>query len=112
MRISYWSSDVCSSDLMLTHRFGVLLRPLKVALKRWSLVLTVCAKLHNILVEHNIPLSRGNEVDIQDGDMFETLLASDVNGNGCVGRRRWEELSERRCNFTTALQHAGVRRKV
>lgn len=95
---------------MLTQRFGVLRRPLRVALKRWSLVLTVCAKLHNLLVDHNIPITSVNDSDVCDGDLFETLLSSDVNGNGWAGRRRWEEQSERRNLFTANLQNAGMRR--
>ena len=95
---------------MLTQRFGVLWRPLRVAFKRWSLVLTTCAKLHNLMVEYGVPIPKPSELDMSAEDTCEVFLNSDANGNNWPGRRRWDEQSVRRDQFTEVLNQSGIHR--
>lgn len=97
---------------MLTARFGVLWRPLRTAFCRWSLVLTVCAKLHNLLIDTNIPSMPLCEEDLAEVDSYCVRLNSDVAGVFWPGRRRWEETCQRRVDFTAQLKHAGIERPV
>ena len=40
---------------ILVKRWGIFARPLLVNQSRWALVSTVCAKLHNICIDKNVP---------------------------------------------------------
>jgi hypothetical protein len=53
---------------MLIQRFGIFWRPLRVGLAKWSKIVTVCAKLHNLLVSSRIP-------DVEPRDAEDGLLA-------------------------------------
>jgi len=94
---------------LLVQRWGVLWRPLRSQFSRWTLVLTVCAKLHNYCLDRNIPLSRHRfEEDIEDADEPAVLLNQDdpeeqqqLVGGGAANKRT---------AFTRGLQDLGVRR--
>jgi hypothetical protein len=64
---------------MLTKRWGIFWRPLSCQFYRWSLVVTVAAKLHNYCIEE-----KADEIpdrflgDVQPDDLWETL---DNNNN-------------------------------
>src|SRR3546814_10845213 len=75
----------------MTQRWGVFWRPLRCAFRRWSLLAMVCAKLHNELVEANIPHlgSTGGP----PGRRFARSMARFT----CDGQRlRWETALGRR----------------
>ena len=59
---------------ILTRRWGIFWRPLSMAMSRWSLVITVCAKLHNLCIEQGlveIPLA---VEDLQDADNILPIM--------------------------------------
>src|SRR3546814_7122344 len=95
---------------MLTARFGGLWRPLRTAFSRWSLLLTACAKLHNMLVDCNIPFMPLCEEDLARCDSYSVTLHSDVSGAYWTGRRRWEESCQRRVELTAQHESAGLAR--
>jgi DDE superfamily endonuclease len=53
---------------ILVRRWGVLNRKLVVSFHRWNLVVTVCAKLHNVCVDRNIPEVPRHRRDVRPGD--------------------------------------------
>ena len=54
---------------LLTQRWGVFWRPLRVQFKFWSLVCTVAAKLHNFCIDERIPnVQEHHDDDRQPGD--------------------------------------------
>jgi hypothetical protein len=61
---------------LLTERWGVLWRPLRCAFKRWTLVCSVCAKLHNycIDVDSDADIQPRHDDDVEVGDYHDTVL--------------------------------------
>jgi hypothetical protein len=95
---------------LLVQRWGILWRPLRSNFNRWTLVLTVCAKLHNFCLDRNIPLSYNRfREDVEDEDEPEVILNQEVAvqedqvhvGGGPANRRT---------ALTRSLQEKGVRR--
>jgi hypothetical protein len=65
---------------MLTQRWGVFWRPLKVGLERWGLVVTVAAKLHNYCVDEKEELVSQHKSNMAQGDVCE-VITSDAGQN-------------------------------
>jgi hypothetical protein len=68
---------------MLTKRWGIFWRPLTCQFNRWSLVITVAAKLHNYCIDAKCGDSDDEvpdplQTDVQHGDVWEVL---DNNNN-------------------------------
>ena len=53
---------------ILVRRWGIFWRPLTVHFTRWRLVLRVCAKLHNLCVDRDVPVYTSNPADNREGD--------------------------------------------
>jgi hypothetical protein len=95
----------------LVNRWGILWRPIKCSFWRWSLLLTVLAKLHNFCVDESesIPSHRFPE-DIEENDMDDILMnRQDINEEDYIRSRTYFR-ANRRTGFTMDLQEKGVRR--
>ena len=95
---------------LLVQRWGILWRPLRCDFKHWTLVLIVCAKLHNLCLNRSIPLFQQRfRDDVEDDDNPEVILNKDIpasedpvhTGGGPATRRTI---------LTRRLQDKGVRR--
>jgi len=64
---------------MMVKRWGVLQRPLNCAYERWSLVATVCAKLHNLCLDKNVPIIPRMRQDIQAGDDYWDIFYNEMD---------------------------------
>ncbi len=100
---------------MLVGRFGIFWRPLKINMSRIPLVISVCAKLHNICVDRfhyqkNIDTFHNNsrDTDHQDGDRF--LPIYDDRTGIYRGYRRDLEVSKKRDRITEDVGSKGGRR--
>lgn len=94
---------------LLTNRWGILWRPLKCAMNRWPLVLSVCAKLHNYCLDQNVPpVQHRFYDDVQEGDACEVVLNAEPAPQGST--RRVGGAGLRRQRFTAELKEAGQRR--
>ena len=88
----------------LVKRFERLWRKLECDFSRWPLVATVCAKLHNICVDNNIPDTPRLIRDVQPGDRNEVILADgDINDAG-------RPTGDRRRQITRDFLARGIRR--
>jgi hypothetical protein len=97
---------------ILVRRWGILWRPLDVGLTKWSLIATVCAKLHNICVDMNdIKVQNRLQKDILDGDtddvIFNVVHNEDDNRPQIAHGRT---LGNRRLNVTHEIHRIGIRR--
>lgn len=96
------------SFALLVNRWGVLWRPLRFAFSRWTLVLTVCAKLHNYCLNNNIPISAHRFYeDVEENDAAEVLLNQQIDNDRIL---TGGNVANRRKAFTQALQDKGIRR--
>jgi len=91
---------------MLVKRFGVLWRKLECDFSRWPLVATVCAKLHNICMDSNVPQAPRLMRDFQRGDVNEVIHA-----DGDINDQR-PARGERRRIITAQFQSRGIRRPI
>jgi DDE superfamily endonuclease len=92
---------------VLTRRWGIFWRPLDVAFNKWSLIATVCAKLHNFCLDNNVPIADRAECDNFVGDEWEVVLnLSDVDETQEAPNRR--PGGERRQRFTRMFQQEGI----
>lgn len=100
---------------MLTQRWGIFWRPLRVSFERWTLIICACAKLHNFCCD----LGEGNDKDVPqrrdedylDGDTVDVLLNNhpiDVNSDNNVPFAR--PSGARRRYLTSIIAELGVRR--
>lgn len=95
------------SFALLVNRWGILWRPLRCAYARWTLVLTVCAKLHNFCLDANIPISEHRFYDDnEEDDALEVLLNNEAVNTALTGGNT----ATRRTQLTKVLQERGVRR--
>ena len=90
---------------MLVRRWGVLWRRLSCNFTKWSLVVAVCAKLHNLCCERSIPLLPRLLQDFQPGD--EELVI--VNDEVLEGQPAHATGVTRR-DITSLLETQGIRR--
>jgi hypothetical protein len=92
---------------LLVQRFGILWRPLRCAFDKWTLILTVCAKLHNFAINNNIPLLRNPYYcDVEENDDREIIL----NGSTNEDTLPRVATSNKRLKFTKDLENKGHRR--
>lgn len=101
------------SFALLVQRWGILWRPLRSDFKRWTLILTVCAKLHNYCLNDDIPLVQHRFYeDVEEGDEDEILLNGNNNDldDDDDEPNRGGGPANKRTAFTTLLQDKGIRR--
>jgi hypothetical protein len=65
---------------ILTQRWGIFWRPLRCSFNRWTLVITVCAKLHNFCID--MGEGRGNDVPMRVNEDHETGDRNVLYDNG------------------------------
>jgi hypothetical protein len=101
---------------ILTQRWGILWRNIRVEFNRWSVLLTALAKLHNFCIDKNIPLNRNRFFEDEEFDDEAIIILND-NDNQMERDMARNELpnnhiaySNRRANFTRDLEDKGVRR--
>lgn len=105
------------SFALLTQRWGIFWRPLRCAFDKWTLVCTVCAKLHNFCIDNN----EGRETDIapRHPDDYEVndeyVVRMNENGvnnvnNGDGVERGARPTGDRRRLFTRDLADRGISR--
>ena len=73
---------------MLVRRWGILQRKLACDFERWPLVAVVCAKLHNICCDANIPVPERWTEDIRPNDLPLVYLNDQPALAGETGRSR------------------------
>ena len=83
----------------LIQRWGVFWRPIRVDFARIPLLIRVCCKLHNFLIERSgvndvIFIARG---DVKQGDIASALFTDEIG----VNRGRRSDLDD--CNHRTAM---------
>jgi hypothetical protein len=88
---------------IMTQRWGVFWRPLRVALSRWGLVCTVAAKLHNFCIDHNIPMFVRYAKDVHSDDVWEVI-------DNVTPAERPRPTGDRRRAITTELEVRGILR--
>jgi len=92
---------------VLTQRWGILWRPLRCRFRRWTTVLTVCAKLHNFCIDKNIPVAQHRFYEDVEADDFPEVLLNDDRMSDDTNQ---SYVANRRTSFTQELQLKGVRR--
>lgn len=100
---------------MLIKRWGILQRKLIVDFERWSLVSVVCAKLHNICCDANIPAPSRWLDDVLPDDLPLVYLNndySDFDNNDIDETRAPNGLVNRRLSLTEWLEAKGCGRPI
>jgi hypothetical protein len=83
---------------IMTARWGIFWRPFQFAFVKWTLVATVCAKLHNFCVDNEDVCPPHREPrDVAEDDEFLVYLNEHLNFHG-------RPLGDRRTIFTAKLQ--------
>jgi len=99
---------------LLTRRWGIFWRPLSCDMARWSTIISVCAKLHNVCIDFDVTKDQRNPHDIltapddhEEGDdasvfmnKYNTERQDDLPVNG-------ENCSKRRLDLTAYLKENG-----
>lgn len=88
---------------LLTQRWGIFWRPLRVSMSKWGLVCTVAAKLHNFCIDEGMAILPSCACDVRQGDVWEVL----GNSNDPHGLR---PSGDRRRKFTSSFQALGILR--
>jgi DDE superfamily endonuclease len=90
---------------MLTMRFGIFWRKFRFAYERWSLVIIVCMKLHNLCLNRKVtmPQHRFNE-DIELDDRYVVYDNNDEDEDTLLRNRA---MGDRRNNITERLESEG-----
>ena len=91
---------------ILTQRWGILWRDIRCSFDRWTLLLTVLAKLHNYCLNKNIPLTRNRFYEDEELNDEPQVILNENQNNG----NRTYAYSNRRAGFTRELELRGVRR--
>lgn len=110
---NYWLSHsrqcVERSFGMLTKRFGIFWRPFQFAFDRWSTVVLVCMKLHNLCLDRNleIPSHRFME-DVQENDQW---VVYDNYRDDDAALRGYPR-GDRRRDMTYKLEQLGITRPI
>lgn len=97
---------------ILVKRWGILWRPFNFAFERWSVVLQVCAKLHNLCIESrvgNVHIDHLPE-DVQIFDRIEVFDGDDHHLDILSLASRIIPDSTRRDNLVSQLEGLGARR--
>lgn len=98
---------------MMVRRWGVLWRRLEVDYERWSFVLRVCAKMHNLCVDDAVPRpfqadTVGTVREVPEFDPVVNDDDDDDEGLNHDGGRRGQP--GRRTEITKVLEERGVKR--
>ena len=93
----------------LTQRWGIFWRPLRCDFKRWTLICSVCAKLHNFCIDMQESLSDIPERLLDDYVEDDHHYVLD-NANGGP-ERPGRPIGDRRKIETELLKERGIRRK-
>jgi hypothetical protein len=90
---------------MLTMRFGIFWRKFRFAYERWSLVIIVCMKLHDLCLHRMVtmPQHRFNE-DIELDDRYIVYDNNDEDEDTLLRNRA---IGDRRNNITVRLESEG-----
>ena len=94
---------------ILVQRWGILWRDIRCSFDRWTLLLTVLAKLHNFCLDKNIPLNRNRFYEDEEVNDEPQVILNE-NQNDGEGARRTYAYSNRRAGFTRELELKGIRR--
>ena len=93
---------------LLVGRWGILWRPLLVAIDRWPSVIHACAKLHNFCIDNNITAVETYHEDYQNGDCTMGFLTryntDEVNGDRRTLGNNAHDASFKRTAITNYLQ--------
>lgn len=94
---------------ILTRRWGIFWRPLVCDFARWTLVIRVCAKLHNLCIDHNI---RNDAIptaaeDHAQGDTAEAVLNVYNSENDGEFPLNSDQTSQRRLRIAEYLKNQG-----
>jgi hypothetical protein len=90
---------------MLTMRWGIFWRKFSFSFERWSTVILVCMKLHNICVDRNVPLPRHRyHEDYMPDDSIEVITNNDPTEDVLLRNR---SRGNRRNNITAELEREG-----
>lgn len=94
---------------MVTQRWGIFWRIFRFSFDRWSLVILVCIKLHNLCLDHldGVPTQRYLE-DVREGD--EWLVQDNDRENDAELRGR--AAGDRRRFITSEIERLGIIRPV
>ena len=96
---------------LLTQRWGIFWRVLKVAYEKWALICSVAAKLHNFCIDQKIAVvSQRHDDDVLPGDVWEVLDNHPKPNEDDGGRGLIRPTGCRRRNITASLQEKGIRR--
>jgi hypothetical protein len=106
---NYWLSHsrqtIERSFGILTQRWGIFWRAFTFSFHRWSMVIMVCMRLHNLCIDRNDEMpNRRFYADIQQGD--EWRVYDNVNEDDIF--LRGHAMGDRRCIITNKLQQEGV----
>lgn len=94
---------------MVTQRWGIFWRIFRFSFDRWSLVVLVCMKLHNICLYNTVEVSPQRFLeDVQDGD--EWLVQDNEQANDAELRGRAS--GDRRRDITATIERLGIIRPV
>jgi hypothetical protein len=94
---------------ILVRRWGVFHRPLTCAYKRWFLVATVAAKLHNVCIDNNVPVVPRHQKDVRVGDQPNVFLNVQANDRDFL-HTAVDTRGDRRRRITAALAAQGIKR--
>jgi hypothetical protein len=97
---------------ILTKRWGIFSRPVCCKFNQWSLLATVCAKLHNICIDYNIPtiVNRYTQ-DWQENDsnvVYVNDIIHDLDNGPTIANGR--TTGARRLEMSNRLHSMGVLR--
>lgn len=91
-------------------RWGVFSRPLQLQHSFWGILTMAAAKLHNLLIDRNVPVAPPHANDLQPGDNYGLWLANvlqeDQNGPAIAN----VQTGERRRLITQTIQQSGIHR--
>jgi hypothetical protein len=94
---------------ILTRRWGIFWRPLSCDLARWSLIVQVCGKLHNLCIDFNldnINIAVAEE-DHEEGDSAEVFLNRYTAEHAGEWPTNADNSSQRRLNITKYFKEQG-----
>ena len=102
------------------QRFGVLRRPMRCKLERVVLVVSVCMKLHNILIDDRMHMNQPMARDVTAKDLFKPIDQDKVSymprdlkkRQKCALRQKICDLLKSEGQVRPVLTNSSKRRKV
>lgn len=97
---------------MLVRRWGILWRRLEVDYERWALVVRVCAKLHNLCVDDNVPAPYVPDTMGENREVYDPRphLNDDVNNDDKLNHGGVRGQPGRRTAITERMEAVGLER--